>query len=125
MKTSPTTHSARRIPAARLVRLRATNAVKRQAREDAAAQLMNPTPEFETAPRLTMLPRGLHWSNQALVPAIGATVTVNRDGHAERAEVQGYCHAASFLELVTETTHHARSGRRKGRSPRARCVFGS
>jgi len=125
MKTILTTRPARRIPAARLARLRADNAAKHQARQDAAAQLTNPTPEFTPAPRLTMLPGGLHWSNQAPVPAIGATVTVNRNGNAERAEVKGYCHAAGFLGLVTETTHHAKTGRRKARSPRAGCVFGS
>ena len=49
---------ARRIPAARLARLRAANAAQRQAREDAwqarqdaAEQLTNPVPEFEAAPR--------------------------------------------------------------------------
>lgn len=97
-----------------------------QARQDAAAQLTHPTPEFEAGPRLTMLPGGLHWSNQVPVPAIGATVAVNRDGHQERAEVTGYTHAAGFLGLVTETTHHAKgASRRKGRSPRAGVVFGS
>lgn len=132
MTTAQTFRPARRIPAARLERLRASNAAKAQAREDAwqarqdaAAQLNNPTPEFEAAPRLTMLPGGLHWSAQQPVPAIGATVTVNRDGHAERAEVKGYCHAAGFLGLVTETTHYPKTASRKKRSPRAGCVFGS
>lgn len=132
MNAAATFRPARRIPAARLARLRAANAAQRQAREaafqahqDALAQLASPTPEFAAAPRLTMLPGGLHWSSQAPVPAIGATVTVNREGHAERAEVKGYCHAAGFLGLVTETTHHARNASRKQRSPRAGCVFGS
>ena len=52
-------------------------------------------------------------------------VTVNRDGHRERAEVKGYCHAAGFLGLVTETTHHTKNASRKKRCPRAGCVFGS
>jgi hypothetical protein len=133
MKNVPATRPARRIPAARLARLRAANAANHQAREDAwqarqdaAGQLTNPVPEFEAAPRLTMLPGGLHWSAQQPVPAIGATVTVNRDGHPERAEVKGYTHAAGFLGLVTETTHHARTAsRRKRSSPRAGVVFGS
>ena len=133
MKIIPTTRPARRIPAARLARLRAANAAKRQAREDAwqarqdaAEQLTNPVPEFEAAPRLTMLPGGLHWSAQQPVPAVGATVTVNRDGHPEQAEVKGYTHAAGFLGLVTESTHHAKgASRRKRSSPRAGVVFGS
>lgn len=133
MKATTTTRPARRIPAARLERMRAAAAAQQQAtaaafqaREDARQQLLAPMPEFEAAPRLTMLPGGLHWSNQAPVPAIGATVTVNRDGHAERAEVKGYCHAAGFLGLVTETTHHAKgASRRKRTSPRAGVVFGS
>lgn len=132
MKSAQTFRPARRIPAARLECLKASNAAKRQAREDAwqarqdaAAQLTNPVPEFEAAPRLTMLPGGLHWSNQAPVPAVGATVTVNRGGHAERAEVKDYTHAAGFLALVTETTHHAKPASRKKLSPRAGVVFGS
>lgn len=133
MKIIPTTRPARRIPAARLARLRAANAARRQAREDAwqarqdaAEQLTNPVPEFKAAPRLTMLPGGLHWSARQPVPAVGATVTVNRDGHQERAEVKGYTHAAGFLGLVTETTHHAKSASRRKRStPRAGVVFGS
>ena len=132
MTTAQTFRPARRIPAARLERLRASNAAKAQAhedawqaRQDAAAQFNNPTPEFEAAPRLTMLPGGLHWSNQQPVPAIGATVTVNRNGHQERAEVKGYTHAAGFLGLVTVTTHHAKTASRKKASPRAGVVFGS
>ncbi len=89
-----TTRPARRIPAARLAHLRAANAARLQAREeafqsrqDALMQLANPMPEFAPAPRLTLLPGGLHWSNPAPVPAIGTTVTVNRAGHAERVEV--------------------------------------
>lgn len=127
-----TTRPARRIPAARLAHLRAANAARLQAREeafqsrqDALMQLANPMPEFAPAPRLTLLPGGLHWSNPAPVPAIGTTVTVNRAGHAERVEVKGYCHAAGFLGLVTETTHHVKNASRKQRSPRAGCVFGS
>lgn len=133
MKTAQTFRPARRIPAARLERLRASTAAKRQAhedawqaRQDAAEQLTNPVPEFEPAPRLTMLPGGLHWSAPQPVPAVGATVTVNRDGYQERAEVKGYTHAAGFLGLVTETTHHAKgASRRKRSSPRAGVVFGS
>jgi Tfp pilus assembly protein PilX len=133
MTTAQTFRPARRIPAARLALIRAASAAKAEAREaawqasqDALEQLSNPTPEFEAAPRLTMLPGGLHWSNQAPVPAIGATVTVNRDGHKERAEVKGYTHAAGFLGLITETTHHAKgTSRRKRSSLRAGVVFGS
>ena len=125
MKANRTTRPARRIPADRLAQLRVLAAAKAQAREDAYQQLLAPVAEFAAAPRLTMLPGGLHWSNQAPVPAVGATVTVNRDGHTERAEVMGYCHAAGFLGLVTETTHHAKSASRKPRSIRANCVFGS
>jgi hypothetical protein len=133
MKSTNLYRPAKRIPAARLAVLRAACAAKAQAREDAwqarqdaHAQLANPVPEFEAAPRLTLLPGGLHWSNQAPVPAIGATITVNRDGHQERAEVKGYTHAAGFLGLVTETTHHAKTvSRRKRSSPRAGVVFGS
>lgn len=133
MTTAQTFRPARRIPAARLERLRANNAAKAQAREDAwqarqdaAEQLTNPVPEFDTAPRLTMLPGDLHWSAQQPVPAVGATVTVNRAGHQERAEVKGYTHAAGFLGLVTETTHHAKTASRRKRStPRAGVVFGS
>ena len=133
MNTAPILRPARRIPTARLAVIRAASAAKAEAREDAwqasqdaAEQLMHPTPEFEAAPRLTMLPGGLHWSNQAPVPAIGATVTVNRSGYQERAEVKGYTHAAGFLGLVTETTHHAKgASRRKHTSPRAGVVFGS
>lgn len=133
MTTAQTFRPARRIPAARLAVIRAASAAKAQAREeafqarqDAQAQLSNPTPEFEAAPRLTMLPGGLHWSAQQPVPAVGATVTVNRNGHPERAEVKGYTHAAGFLGLVTETTHHAKgASRRKPSSPRAGVVFGS
>jgi hypothetical protein len=120
-----TLRPARRIPAVRLAALRAAAAAKVQAREDAEAQLLAPTPEFEAAPRLTLLPGGLHWSNQAPVPALGATVTVNRDGHAEQAQVKGYCHAAGFLGLVTESTQPAKPARRSARNPRAGVVFGS
>ena len=125
MKSTSVYRPARRIPAARLERLRAANAAKRQAREAAYQQLINPTPEFEPVPSLSALPGGLHWSNKEPVPPIGATVMVNRDGHPERAKVAAYCHAAGFLGLVTETTHHAQGSRRKPRSPRAKCVFGS
>lgn len=133
MKSTNLYRPAKRIPAARLAVIRAASAAKAQAREeawqarqDAQAQLTNPVPEFEAAPRLTMLPGGLHWSNQAPVPAIGATVTVNRDGHQERAKVKGYTHAAGFLGLVTETTHHAKTASHRKRStPRAGVVFGS
>ena len=53
-----TTRPARCIPAARLERLRATAAAKKevaaaaaQAREDARQQLLAPLPEFEAVPR--------------------------------------------------------------------------
>lgn len=129
MKAAKTTRPARRIPAARLERMRvqATAAAQAreaayQARQDARAQLLSPTPEFAAAPRLTMLPGGLHWSAQH-VPAIGDTVTVNRDGHTEAVKVAAYCHAAGFLGLVTEPQQPAKPARRKT-GPRAYCVFG-
>ena len=125
MKATRTYRPARCIPADRLTHMCAVAAAKAQAREDAYQQGIAPVAEFAAAPRLTMLPGGLHWSNQAPVPAIGATVTVNRAGHTEQAEVKGYCHAAGFLGLVTETTHHAKTSRRKPHSARANCVFGS
>ncbi|WP_400194276.1 hypothetical protein [Hymenobacter sp. B81] len=125
MKAAQPYRPARRIPAARLERLQASNAVKRQARQDAAARLVNPVPEFEPAPRLTLLPGGLHWFNQAPVPAVGDTVTVYREGHPEQAEVKGYCHVSGFLGLVTETTRPAKPSRRKQPGPRAGVVFGS
>lgn len=124
MKSPIVYRPARRIPAARLERMRAASAAKKQAREDAYQQRINPTPEFEAAPRLSALPGGLHWSNKAAaVPAIGATITVNRDGHTERAKVAAYCHAAGFLGLITETTHHPKGSSRKARTARAKCVF--
>ncbi|SMB80985.1 hypothetical protein SAMN00120144_3632 [Hymenobacter roseosalivarius DSM 11622] len=132
MKSTNLYRPARRIPAARLERLRASNAAKQEAREaayqaaeEARQQQLTPAAEWEPAPSLKALPGGLHWSNQAPVPAIGTTVTINRDGHPERAKVAAYCHAAGFLGLVTETTHHAKTASRKKRSPRANCVFGS
>ena len=126
MKAIRTTRPARRIPADRLAIMRAKSAADAQAREDAYQQRINPTPEFSPAPRLTMLPGGLHWSNTVPVPQVGDTVTVSRHGRAERAEVQGYCHAAGFLALVTVTTHHAKgASRNKPASPRAGVVFGS
>lgn len=126
---SATTRPARCIPAARLERLRATAAAKKeaaaaaaQAREDARQQLLAPLPEFEAAPRLTMLPGGLHWSGQGQVPQVGATVTVRREGHTGPAQVQAYCHAAGFLGLVVEAQQPARRARATP-GPRARCVF--
>lgn len=131
MKASMTTRPARRIPAARLARMRATAAtiaeareLAYQARQDAAEQLLHPTPEFTAAPRLTMLPGGLHWSSQGQVPPVGATVAVSREGHTEPAQVKGYCHAAGFLGLVVEAQQPAKRARRQ-LSPRAGCVFGS
>ncbi|MBG8556046.1 hypothetical protein [Hymenobacter guriensis] len=125
MKAKRTYRPARRIPADRLAHMRAVAAAKAQAREDAYQQRIAPVEEFAAAPRLTMLPGGLHWSSQAPVPAIGATVAVSRAGHIEQAEVKGYCHAAGFLGLVTETTRHTKTGRRNPLSARANCVFGS
>lgn len=119
---------ARRIPADRLVIVRAAHAAKKaaqaQAREDKAQQRINPTPEYATAPRLTALPGGLHWSAQQPVPAVGATVTKSQGGHQEPVKVLGYCHAAGFLGLVTEPYHPSSSKARK-MHPRAHCVFGS
>jgi hypothetical protein len=120
---------ARLIPAARLERMRAkakaaaeAREAEYQARQDAKAQELTPTPEYTPAPRLTMLPGGLHWSAQQ-VPAIGETVTINRDGRTEPVTVAAYCHAAGFLGLVTEPATPAKAPRRKV-SPRAHCVFG-
>lgn len=123
-----TTRPARCIPAARLERLRATAAAKQaataavQAREDARQQLLAPLPEFEAVPRLTLLPGGLHWSGQGQVPPVGAIVTVSREGRAESAQVQAYCHAAGFLGLVVEAQQPVKRARPR-LSPRARCVF--
>lgn len=131
MKATTTTRPARRIPAVRLERMRTTAAAKKataaaawEAREDARQQLLAPLPEFEAAPRLTMLPGGLHWSGQGQVPPVGATVTVSREGHAEPAQVKAYCHAAGFLGLVVEVQQPVKRARRQP-SPRAGCVFGS
>lgn len=127
MKAAKTTRPARRIPAARLARVRAAAAAKAEARElafqarqDAAEQLLNPTPEFAPTTRLTLLPGGLHWSAQGQVPAIGATVQVKDHG---QAQVKGYCHAAGFLGLVVEPA--GKPSRRKAQTSRAGCVFGS
>ena len=117
-----TTRPARRIPAARLVILRAAHAARQQAREDQAAQRRNPTPEYASAPRLTALPGGLHWSARQPVPAVGATVTRCQGGASEPLTVLGYCHAAGFLALVTEPQHPA-SGKARRVHPRAHCVF--
>lgn len=119
-----TLRPARRIPAARLARLRAAAAAQAQAHQDAAQRLLAPTPEFAAVPRLTALPGGLHWSGVGQVPAVGATVTVERQGQAEPATVAAYCHAAGFLGLVVEPQQPAK---RRGRpvGPRANCVFGS
>ncbi len=124
-----TTRPARRIPAARLARVRATAAAKAEARElafqarqDAAEQLLNPTPEFAPVTRLTLLPGGLHWSAKGQVPAIGATVQVQGRG---QAQVKDYCHAAGFLGLVVEPQEPAsKPSRRKALAARANCVFG-
>ncbi|MGI4741288.1 MAG: hypothetical protein ACRYG7_39485 [Janthinobacterium lividum] len=119
-----TLRPARRIPAARLARLQATAAAKAQARQDAAQQLLAPTPEFAAVPRLTALPGGLHWSGAGQVPAVGATVTVARQGQAEPATVAAYCHAAGFLGLIVEPQQPAKR-RSRPAGPRANCVFGS
>jgi len=126
MTTAQKFRPARRIPAARLVVVRAAHAARcaagEQAREDQAAQRLNPTPEYATAPRLTALPGGLHWSARQPVPAVGATVTRCQSGQPEPLTVLGYCHAAGFLGLVTEPQHpDSRKARRM--HPRAHCVF--
>ncbi|TVT36796.1 hypothetical protein FNT36_25115 [Hymenobacter setariae] len=133
MKATKTTRPALRIPAARLARLPATATARKeaaaaawevaaQAREDARQQLLAPTPEFEAAPRLTMLPGGLHWSAQRPVPGVGAKVDVYQGGHRDLVTVLGYCHAAGFLGLVTEP-YHPGSAKARRMHPRARCVF--
>lgn len=128
MKAAPATRPARRIPAARFQRLQAAAAALAaereaawQARQDELAQLVSPTPEFTEAPRLTMLPGGLHWSAAQQVPAVGATVQVQQVGPAQ---VTGYCHAAGFLGLVVEPARGT-SRPRRAQAARARCVFGS
>ena len=120
----PTLRPARRIPATRLARLRAAAAARAEARQDAAQQLLAPTPEFAAVPLLTALPGGLHWSGPGQVPAVGATVCVNRHGQSEPATVAAYCHAAGFLGLVVEPQSPVK---RRARlvSLRANCVFGS
>ncbi len=119
-----TLRPARRIPAARLARLRVAAAAKAEARQDAELQLLAPTPEFAAVPRLTALPGGLHWSGPGQVPAVSATVRVNRHGQPEPATVVAYCHAAGFLGLVVEPQPPVKR-RSQPRSPRANCVFGS
>ena len=128
MQAPITTRPARRIPAARLARVRAAAAAKAEARElayqarqDAAQQLVAPTPEWKPAPRLTLLPGGLHWSAQQPVPAIGATVAVAHDGHAEPVKVTAYCHVAGFLGLITEPQKPPRPSRKA--RPNANYVF--
>ncbi len=133
MQTAQTFRPARRIPADKLAKLRAAHAAKKaakaaeaQAREDAAQQLVAPTPEFAPAPRLTALPGGLHWSAPVAVPAIGATVTVQYSGHPAVVKVTAYCHAAGFLGLVTEPQQPEPPKRAARKAhPRAHCVFGS
>ncbi len=119
-----TLRPACRIPAARLARLRSAAAAKAEARQDAAQQLLAPTPEFAAVPRLTALPGGLHWSGQGEVPALGAIVCVNRAGQPEPATVAAYCHAAGFLGLVVEPQQPVKQ-RGRSVSLRANCVFGS
>ena len=125
MKAIRTTRPARRIPAARLVIVRAAHVAKKaaqeQAREDKAQQVLNPTPAFTPAPRLTALPGGLYWAGKQPVPAIGPTVQ-RRDEHPGAVKVLAYCHADGFLGLVTEPAQPAKRAGRKVH-PRAHCVF--
>ena len=128
MKAIIATRPARRIPAARLARIRAAAAAKAEARElayqarqDAAQQLVAPTAEWQPAQRLTMLPGGLHWSAQQPVPAIGATVAIEHDGHAEPVKVAAYCHVAGFLGLIIEPQKPQRPIRKA--RPHANYVF--
>jgi hypothetical protein len=123
-----TTRPARRMSAARHAALTAKLEAQHQARElawqarqDAAQQLVAPTPEWKPAPRLTMLPGGLHWSAQQPVPAIGATVAIAHDGHAEPVKVAAYCHVAGFLALVIEPQKPKRTSRKP--RPNANYVF--
>ncbi|GAC1382343.1 MAG: hypothetical protein NVS3B25_34860 [Hymenobacter sp.] len=115
---------ARRIPADRLAVMRAKSAAATQAREDVYQQSLAPVEEFASAPRLTMLPGGLHWSAQRPVPAVGTQVEVVLSGRRDVVKVMGYCHAAGFLGLVTEP-YHPGSIRARKLHPRARCVFGT
>ncbi|TDN39878.1 hypothetical protein E4631_23460 [Hymenobacter sp. UV11] len=129
MKATATTRPARRIPAARLERMRAKAAAAAEAREaafqahqDALAQLVSPTPEFEKVARLTMLPGGLHWSAERPVPAVDTRVEVVQGGKQDLVKVLGYCHAGGFIGLVTEP-YHPGSKRAHKMHPRAKCVF--
>ena len=124
MNTTRTFRPARRIPAVRLAVMRAKSAAAAQAREDAYQQALAPVEEFAAAPRLTMLPGGLHWSAQRPAPAVGTQVDVYQSGRRDVVKVLGYCHAAGFLGLVTEP-YHPGSIRARKMHPRARCVFGS
>jgi hypothetical protein len=129
MKATTTTRPARRMSAARHAALTAKLEAQHQARElawqarqDALAQLVNPTPEYEKVARLTMLPGGLHWSAQRPVPAVNTRVEVVQGGKQDLVKVLGYTHAAGFIALVTEP-YHPGSKRAHKMHPRAKCVF--
>ncbi|SHJ78975.1 hypothetical protein SAMN02745146_0165 [Hymenobacter daecheongensis DSM 21074] len=127
MKSTNLYRPARRIPAARLAKMRATHAAKKAATEQArqeAAQLRLATPEFTAVPSLKALPGGLHWSAQQPVPPVGVYVSANQGGKVETVKVLGYCHAAGFIGLVTQPFHPG-SRRAHKMHPRAHCVFGS
>jgi hypothetical protein len=114
----PQLRKAKRIPDARLARLRATA----QAKRDAAEQLANPTPMWQPAVRLTALPGGLHWSGQGQVPGLGQSVAVERNGHVVSAHVAGYFHAEGFLGIVAD--YDAKVPAKVKQLPRAQFVFG-
>lgn len=127
MKSTNLYRPAKRIPAARLVIVRAVHAAKKAAQEqarEAAAQQREATPEFAPVQTLKALPGGLHWSAQRPVPAVGVLVSANQGGKVETVKVLGYCHAEGFLGLVTQP-YHPGSRRAHKMHPRAHCVFGS
>lgn len=115
---------ARRIPAERLERLRASNQAKREAFEmkrTAAPMEARIIPMWETAPQLTALPGGLHWSGQGEVPGVGQAVQVQRHGVTFTAQVTGYFHAEGSLGLVGELV---KAPAKIQRALRSQCIFG-
>lgn len=123
MKTTNLYRPAKRIPAARLAKMRATSAAKKAADEQAHQQ-RQATPEFAPVPSLKALPGGLHWSAQHPVPAVGKLISANQGGKVETVKVLGYTHAAGFIGLVTQP-YHPGSRRAHKMHPRAHIVFGS
>lgn len=123
MKSTNLYRPAKRIPTARLAKMRATHAAKKAGVEHARQQRLT-TPEFIAVPSLKALPGGLHWSAQQPVPQVGVYVSANQGGKVETVKVMGYCHAAGFIGLVTQPFHPG-SRRAHKMHPRAHVVFGS